>query len=94
MCPFLTFHFDSRCRDETGCHERSPDDGLCVVRDHGAREEELWAQQGLMGAQAGQTGVELLPNLADPQHRALHDAIRWPISTSHLGVWRGGFESR
>lgn len=70
---------------------RSPDDGLRVGRGHWAGQEELWAQQGLVGAQAGQAGVELLPNLADPQHRALRSAIWWPISTSHL---LGGGHSR
>lgn len=65
--------------------KRSPDNCLCVVGDHRAGEKELWAQQGLMGTKAGQTGVKLLPDLADPEHRALHEAISCPNSRSQLG---------
>ncbi len=65
----------------------TPDDCLCVVWDHGAGEEELRAQQSLMGPKTGQTGVELLPHLAHPQHRLLHDAIRCPNSSPHLEEW-------
>lgn len=32
--------------------KRSPDNRLCVVRDHRAGEKELWAQQSLMGTKA------------------------------------------
>lgn len=74
----------------TGDHHSIPEtcqppyNGLRVVWDHRAGQEELRAQQSLMGPQTGQAGIELLPNLAHPQHQPLHDAIRRPKSSPHL----------
>ena len=58
------------------------------MRDQGTGQEEPGAQQGLGTAQTGHTGVELLPHLTHPQHRALHVALRGPQPGPHLETGR------
>lgn len=53
-----------------------PDHCVCVVRQQWAGQEEPRPQQSLMGAEARQAGVELLPHLTHPQRRPLRSAIR------------------
>lgn len=67
----------------------TPHHGLCVVGQQGAGQEELWTQQSLMGSQSRETGVELLPNLTHPLHRALHHPISRPFSSARLEEWHG-----